>query len=176
MTNETESSKYIVEVSTFCASSSDSWKIATTAYLLVLLLVSTAIATQNRSIREEFDKTRYSAVMIYSHFMFTILKLIIFLVSGSLGRTHVAPSIMSILLSLDTLITIGIYFLPKLIATRNDENSTYILRRNHGQRQLLDRRSLGQRQLSDERSSLEDTDPADSFSWRLVNIEDDSEK
>mmetsp|Transcript_41258 Transcript_41258/g.87922 ORF Transcript_41258/g.87922 Transcript_41258/m.87922 type:complete len:167 (+) Transcript_41258:388-888(+) len=151
MTLTNELQNYIVEVSNFCASSSDGWQIATSVYLLVLLLVSTAIATQNHGIREEFNETRYLALMIYSHFMFTILRLITFLVSDSFSRTYAVSATMSILLSLDILITIGIYFLPKLIKARmaiNDSSSA----NNRGA--SVHRRSDQASQLASRRGSL----------------------
>jgi len=120
LTNETENGKYLVEVSTYCASSSDGWQIATSVYLLVLLLVSAAIVTQSRGLREEFNETRYLALMIYSHFVFTIMRLVAFLIGDGLGWTYAKSAVMSILLSLDVLITIGIYFLPKLLAVNKD--------------------------------------------------------
>jgi len=113
---ENDDEMYMVEVSKYCASSSNMWQIATSVYLLVLLLVSTAIATQNRGIREEFNETRYLTIMIYSHFMFTILRLVVFLIRDSFSQTNAVCATTSILLSLDTLITICIYFLPKLRA------------------------------------------------------------
>ena len=56
----------IVEVKSFCASSSRAWQIVKSFYLSVLLLISAAIATQNRGIREEFNESRYFTIMLYS--------------------------------------------------------------------------------------------------------------
>ena len=66
---------YIVEESSYCASSNSGWQIASFVYLLVLLLIAAAIATQNRDIRQEFNESRYMALLLYSHGMFMVLKL-----------------------------------------------------------------------------------------------------
>ena len=77
LTNDLEDDYYIVEVSSVCSSSSKGWKIASFAYLLILLLITAAIATQNRHIRQEFNESRCMILMLYSHGMFMIMKLVV---------------------------------------------------------------------------------------------------
>ncbi len=78
------------------------------------------IVTQSCGAREEFNKMRYLTLMIYSHFMFRIMRLVVFLVDEGLGWMYAKLAVMSILLSLHVLITIVIYFLPKLVAVNKD--------------------------------------------------------
>ena len=124
MALDDSSGDYIVEVSQYCSSSSPGWQVAITIYLIILLVITAAIATQNRGIRAEFNEALYLAVLSYSHFMFIILRSIIYFVRANVSATSVAAaSITSLLLSADTLIALAIYFLPKLIAARKSSKA-----------------------------------------------------
>jgi len=140
----------IVEVKSFCASSSTAWQIAKSFYLSVLLLILAAIATQNRGIRQEFNESRYLAIMLYSQTVFTLLRLAVLLISDKFSQTHAVSASMSILLSTDVFIIVGIYFVPKFMAAReilrdngNDRRSESQVDRRWSESQV-DRRSESQ--------------------------------
>ena len=59
-------------------------------------------------------------MMIYSHLMFIIMRIAVFLFAGDLEINVQASALISILLSLDVMITISIYFVPKIMAARSD--------------------------------------------------------
>ena len=59
-------------------------------------------------------------MMIYSHLMFIIMRLAVFLFAGDLEVNVQVSALLSILLSLDAMITISIYLVPKIIAARSD--------------------------------------------------------
>ena len=117
-----ESGDYIVLESEYCASLSKGWQFAVYIYLFMLLLISSAIATQNRGIRQEFNETRYLTILLYSHFMLVVMRLVLYLLSEDLGKKNVVSATTSLLISIDTLITLSIYFLPKiLVAIKADK-------------------------------------------------------
>lgn len=64
-------------------------------------------------------------MMIYSHMMFIVMRIAVFFFSNSVDQQHRVSPILAILLSLDVIITICIYFAPKFMAARSDrgENS-----------------------------------------------------
>eukprot|EP00581_Thalassiosira_minuscula_P000112 CAMPEP_0183748424 /NCGR_PEP_ID=MMETSP0737-20130205/67763_1 /TAXON_ID=385413 /ORGANISM="Thalassiosira miniscula, Strain CCMP1093" /LENGTH=279 /DNA_ID=CAMNT_0025984147 /DNA_START=223 /DNA_END=1062 /DNA_ORIENTATION=- len=136
---------HIVQVSSFCASSTKAWLFGGIIYLLVILLVSAAIATQNRGIRQEFKEARYLALMIYSHFMFTVLRLIVHIFGELFVQQFAVSATSSLLLSLDTLITIAIYFLPKLYRADKEHFRSQVATTNQRlqhQRSPVDRQDI----------------------------------
>jgi len=132
LTNELQNGTrvHIVQVSTFCASSTKAWLFGGIVYLLVILLVSAAIATQNRGIRQEFNEARYLALMIYSNFVFTVLRLIVHIFDELFVQQFAVSATLSLLLSVDTLITIAIYFLPKLYRAAKEHFGSRVVTKN----------------------------------------------
>lgn len=148
LTNAIESGEYVVEVSNFCSSSSNMWKVGAYVYLFILLIVEAAIATQNRGIRQEFNESRQMLLMIYSQVMFIVMRLAVFLFSDNLDQKNQVSAILAILLSLDVITTICIYFVPKILAaTKKVDNPSRNTSSNYSGNPMRESR----------RSSFEDT-------------------
>jgi len=106
----------------FCASSTKYWHIASMAYLIVLLLTATVLATQSRNVDAGFKESKYLAAMIYSHFLFVLLRSLMFFFGGKVVKNNwgvAVAGVTSIFLSLDAIICMGIYFCPKFLVARN---------------------------------------------------------
>lgn len=151
---KSEKGNIVVEVSGFCASSSRAWSLAIALYLLVLLIISAAIATQNYGIRQEFDESHYLAFMLYSHLMFMLIRTIAFIVSDKFSNPNTVSTFQSFLLSSDVFITIGIYFVPKFAKANKSRARPPLVR----SAPMVRNRTIIRR------DSLEETDP-NSFSW-----------
>lgn len=101
-----------------CKSKSDGWWIASFSWQLFLLFASAVLAFQNRNFREDLADTRTLGVMIYSHFIFLVLRGVTHILGMSSVQT--GPALyQSLIISADVVATIVIYFLPKFM-TKND--------------------------------------------------------
>jgi hypothetical protein len=101
----------IVGLSYYCTSNSRVWQFVAVGWNTVLLLCTSVLAFQTRKLRSDFNETQTLAFMIYSHFMFVILRaatLFLSMKETSLNQ------IRSLIYSVDTITTILIYFVPKL--------------------------------------------------------------
>ena len=81
-----------------------------------LLFVATAQAIQTRSLRKEVNESQTLAIMIYSHFVFVILRLVTLFLEDTLNGTD-TMYVRSLIYSLDAIATINIYFVPKFVAS-----------------------------------------------------------
>jgi len=124
---------YIVEVSQHCESTQSSWwHISVSIYLLTLLITTSAIAAQNFNIRQDFNESKYLALMIYSHLLFGSLRTVVFFSQDTLVSYNISAGIMSLLLSLDSLATIGIYFVPKLVTAKKSNSDAHATEQSGG--------------------------------------------
>lgn len=98
-----------------CTSMSDAWWIISTSWQFILLCASALLAFKNRNYREDLSDSRTLATMIYSHFIFLILRLITHVLDGEATGFNYEV-VRSMLISIDAIATICIYFLPKLLA------------------------------------------------------------
>mmetsp|Transcript_26727 Transcript_26727/g.50669 ORF Transcript_26727/g.50669 Transcript_26727/m.50669 type:complete len:447 (-) Transcript_26727:228-1568(-) len=106
----------------YCASSSQYWHIASMGYLIILLLTATVMATQSRNVDAGFKESKYLAAMIYSHFLFVLLRSLMFYFGDKVVKNNwgvVVAGVTSICLSLDAIICMAIYFCPKFLVARN---------------------------------------------------------
>jgi len=106
----------IVQITYFCASSSSSWSIISFSYQFLLLVAATVLAFQNQNADTMFNESFRLALVIYSHFLFTLLRAILWIFRTKLEDHYVVSIASSFLLSLDALAGLGIYFLPKVKA------------------------------------------------------------
>ena len=103
----------IVWVLNVCASESQLWKYFTAGWHAMLLLCSTILAIQMRKISVQgFSESPTLGLLVYSHFMFVILRIITFGLSPQVSEFTLSRC-RSIIFSVDTIATIVIYFLPK---------------------------------------------------------------
>lgn len=103
----------IVETSYFCRSGNLTWPYIATAWVMALLLWASLIAFQARKLDKDFNESRTLAFMIYSHFVFVILVVVTFGVSGEVSETTLRR-MRSLIFSVDTISALFIYFLPIL--------------------------------------------------------------
>ena len=112
----TDENETIVTVRYFCTSESRVWQLVAIVWNAILLLCATVLAFQmRRIIRSEFNESNTLAFMIYSHFFFVVLRLIVFFLSTSHSKTQLG-GYASLIYSGDIVATIAIYFLPKFFA------------------------------------------------------------
>jgi len=112
-----------------CASDSTLWGLAQLCWNGILVLCATVLAFHSRNVKQEFNDSKSLGTMIYSHFMFAALRVVVIGVStgqlsvdegAGIGSPTIDPSIlataMSFLLSLDVITAVTIYVVPKLNA------------------------------------------------------------
>ena len=114
-----DESSTTVETSLSCQSDLGFWSIVAFCWQALLLLAATVLAFQSRHIEQEFNESRSLGTMIYSHFLFMILRGVTY----SLGQQEIllpnaVAGVTSFLLSLDTLFAICIYLLPKCVEAK----------------------------------------------------------
>lgn len=110
----TDEGEFIVTTSHYCTSNSQAWLYASVGWHLTLLTAATIQTIQTRSIRQEINESQTLAIMIYSHFVFLILRLITLFLRDTLNQTDLM-GVTSLIFSLDAIATIGIYFVPKFL-------------------------------------------------------------
>lgn len=126
--------RYLVQENEFeivttvgCASDSGVWDLVVVCWNGLLIVCATVLAFQSRSIKQEFNESRSLGTMIYSHFVFAVLRTITFNLEDSsfdaTGYPTLDPSIVaaasSFLLSFDVMTSVSIYIIPKIAAARN---------------------------------------------------------
>jgi hypothetical protein len=109
-----------------CASDTSVWDVIVLCWNGVLILCATVLAFQSRSVKEELNDSQSLGIMIYSHFVFAVLRVVSFSMIGmqisedenSGGYPPIEPSILaaasSFLLSMDVITAVTIYLVPKL--------------------------------------------------------------
>ncbi|CAJ1968195.1 unnamed protein product [Cylindrotheca closterium] len=96
-----------------CRSESEYWGTAYTLWEGVLILWCSALAFQSRNAKQEFNESKSLGMMVYSHFVFTILRIIVSVIFENDVYTNSLAH--SYLLSLDLTIAVTIYLLPKMV-------------------------------------------------------------
>ncbi len=97
-----------------CASKSNSWRIVSFSFEALLLLATTVLTYFCRGVIEELNESKSLSFMVYSHFLFMCMRLMIFFFTTSgMMPNALFNNIISILISLDTLAAVFIYFFPK---------------------------------------------------------------
>lgn len=104
----------IVDVSYFCSSESSVWGFITVGWIAVLLICCTVLAVQTRKVRQEFNETQVLGLLIYSHFAIALMIMVTFFLSP-VSKDSTMEKVRSILYCVDTLTTITVYFLPKVL-------------------------------------------------------------
>lgn len=102
----------IVWMHTFCQSDSDGWLYGSAVWHSLLLLSATVLAFQTRRLRSEFNEAQTLALMIYSHFLFLILRIITFSIETDDNQWETVRY-RSLIFSADAIATLLIYFVSK---------------------------------------------------------------
>jgi len=106
---------YLVEVEDYCSSKSSVLNYLAVAWNSLLLLCTTVLTVQMRGVRKDFNEVLSLSVMIYSHFLFLILRLANLAVEANLEEPGLTYQFQTLLYSLDTLAAVVIYFGPKFV-------------------------------------------------------------
>ena len=115
----------IIDVTHFCSSDSAMWDYIAVGWNTLLLLCATVLAFQTRTLQKDFNESQTLAFLIYSHFVFVVLRLITVILqqwSGTTTSVEKLVALRSFLFSLDTIATILIYFVPKFTTAANKNN------------------------------------------------------
>lgn len=113
-----------VDVTYYCSSDSLVWDYVAVGWNTLLLLCATVLAFQTRTLQKDFNESQTLAFLIYSHFIFVVLRLI------TVWLQVTSNGLRSLIFSIDTLATILIYFVPKFSAAANkpqDRSSSFFL-------------------------------------------------
>ena len=104
----------IVQRTYYCESDNIVWSYVSISWQLLLLLSASVLAFQTRRMSEDINETRTLAMLIYSQFVFVILRTVTIFLDSSVDQSDITAS-RSILLSCDVVATIAIYFVPKFM-------------------------------------------------------------
>ena len=116
----------VVNIDYACSSSSRIWVIVGYMWQVFLLLTASVLAFQSRDVAGEIKESQWIGLLIYSHLMFLIFRIVVrSLVTNGVILGSVASSFVSMILSLDVIVGAVIYFGPKFfrILTANSSAS-----------------------------------------------------
>ena len=112
---KTESGSVYIDVLGKCGSSSPYWSTVMLYFHGILITCGTVLAFQTRSMRQDFNESYVLAIMMYFRCIFLVLIVIVKQINED-----VLDATMSLILSLDTITTLGVYFVPKILVARTD--------------------------------------------------------
>ena len=121
----TDEGETIVVATNYCSSDSALWKYVSTGCRSVLLICATVLAFQTRKIQHDVNESQVLAILIYSHFVFVVLQIIIFTLEGLLDVSDLSRY-QSLVYSCDAIAACCIYFLLKFTV----KDSHYTQRRS----------------------------------------------
>ena len=113
---KTNDGSTIVTVQYFCNSESIVWKCVAVGWNTLLLLCASILAFQMRNHGPAFSESRQLAFMIYSAFMFVVLRVTTYLLEGPVSQ-KLLSQLRSLIFSCDVITAIIIYFVPKLTSS-----------------------------------------------------------
>lgn len=98
----------------YCSSDNSIWNLLALGWNALMLFAASLLAFQSRKIKlRGLNEAASLAFMIYSQFMFVLLRIVLLLLAGNL-QGRVRDQARSILFSVDVIATLWIYFIPKL--------------------------------------------------------------
>jgi len=112
----------VVFVSYHCSSNSSIWQYISTGWILLLLVCESVLAFQSRNLRQDFNESQVLAFMIYSHVVFVLIRAILLLAQID-DRKIVMSRMLSIVYSIDTIMAMIIYFIPKFFMNDNNKST-----------------------------------------------------
>ena len=165
LSEQTENQETIVQVDHYCHTDDQLWRYLNIAWQLLLLLVATVMAFQTRTVRKDLNEARTLSLMVYSQFIFVMLRAIVLLVEDSFD-VFVFSGFMSLIYSTDAIFALAIYFLPKFLTS--DSDLEHMQRRSP-----LDPFGGGRSMLPDPSHANVQSGPATAFS-RQTNVPEES--
>jgi len=123
LTNLVDANGYqVVHVRYYCRSQNMAWYLIAVGWNTFLLLCATILAFQMRGLSsQKFGESTTLAFLIYSHFVFVVVRLMTYFLS-SVSEWLLARC-RSLIFSADMIMTVLIYFLPKLFGADQSESS-----------------------------------------------------
>jgi hypothetical protein len=121
--NVKQNGETVVTVLLYCGSKSDVWRFLAVGWNTLLLTSATVLAFQTRKLpgQQDFSESQTLATLIYSHFVFVVLRVVTFFLSVD---ESILTQFRSMLYSFDTMATLLIYFVPKFMAEDGRERSS----------------------------------------------------
>ena len=116
----TENGETVVGVQYYCQSEKLVWEYVAVGWNTVLLMCAAVLAFQTRNTLKAFNESGNLAILITSHFFFVLLRCGTFLMSD-IWKDTMMIQVRSLLYACDTVATLLIYFLPKLLAKNSSE-------------------------------------------------------
>jgi len=106
-----------------CECNSESWYISYLLLWVLLLSSASIIIYQSRDVTEAFNESRGLALMIYSHFMFGSLHILVICIAKAnyFSEKTLFQSVVSVLMSLDTICAVSFYFGQKFFAAMDEK-------------------------------------------------------
>lgn len=98
-----ENGSTIIDATYYCSSESEVWGFIGVGWDVLLLLVASVLAIQTRNIRQDFNESRTLAFLIYSHFVFVLLRLATYFLEDSGVLNSTLQGVRSLLYSTDTI-------------------------------------------------------------------------
>lgn len=99
----------------YCSSDSDFWNYFAALWFFILLLAASVLAVQTRHLKTDYNETETLAVLIYSHSVFVILRILTFTMSSEDEAD--AVRFRSVIISCDVLAALAIYFVTKFVSS-----------------------------------------------------------
>lgn len=126
----TESNNRVVKVDLYCSSQSDVWMFSVVGWNALLLLSASVLAFQSRNIQEKLNESQVLAFLIYSHFFFVLMRLVLLTLSVTQVdlSNQLLQQIQSLIFSFDTIGTLLVYFAPKFINLQGRSSSSTTIR------------------------------------------------
>ena len=125
---ESEQSSLVLSSLACSSERFDYWYLVTLGWQTALLIMASVLAYQSRHVLQEFNESRSLGTMAYSHFLFVVLRTILFFLgrqpndtssnSAATFEPPVVAAASSVLLSLDALFAMTIYILPKFMEAK----------------------------------------------------------
>jgi hypothetical protein len=117
---EDDVSQETVESSIKCASKDSVWLLIAFSWSSLLLIFAALLAFQSRDVMAQLNESQSLGVMVYSHFLFVVLRGICTVFALQETFAHgVTAALLSLTSSLDVLAAMAIYVFPKVITARN---------------------------------------------------------
>ena len=117
---EEEAKTTVVAFYAGCASSSQVWGVVALVFESFVLLGASVLAYQSRDIIERMDEGCWLAFLVYSHAMFLIVRIAIkVLVATDTIMASMSTKIIAIVVALETIAAILVYFLPKFVRIKS---------------------------------------------------------
>mmetsp|Transcript_42060 Transcript_42060/g.75842 ORF Transcript_42060/g.75842 Transcript_42060/m.75842 type:complete len:356 (-) Transcript_42060:119-1186(-) len=114
----------IVDVHIECASQHMAWAIVAFCWEGTLICFSAAVAFQSRNIPQAFNESRVVGNMSYAFFIFLAFRLLIFFMPTSVLQPSAKNGITSLLLTVESLAAISLYFGPKFLSIYRGEDDS----------------------------------------------------